>query len=619
MVATATATATPTWTSIPTPVEAVAQFSFDPNNPMNPYPSDRLLDENGLTDLPPQYLFIDVPRTPELEAAFQYAEMQAAQLKLRGWSTFAPIRVRFDRPMAPDAGAFPRGFLLLEYDNLRAAPHPITARPYDPDNAIEVYPIVPLKPRTKYVLVVTRAVVDVYGNPARPSEDFLNLLYGSGLVGEQQDLHEQLEPVVAYLNRSYDIRSDEIVLLDLFTTQPTTDDMVAIKNRLDPESGDLRPGLPVFDRPFGNLETGIFGEGTPQYREIVGRDSSRNVSKVAIGYFEAYDFRVRSNGPFEEARVYGTKIPTRNKLDFYMVLPKLPKPPGGYPIVLFGHGLGGSGKDVGQISNIDRDIPVITIGISALQHGRRGNVTNFFNLQTMGTTREYFRQSVVDFMQVIRMIKLAHDEGIYPFDEVDVGHRLYLGGSLGGIMGTLFMAVEPEVEVGMLSVPGGGLPNIMTSRQIGQLLEPLLSLNTSIPVESPVFPLFLRRFQQTAQWALDSADPINYAPYITTPGNQLPGVPLKRILMHEGVVDSVVPNRTTDDLALAMNLPDLKVSGGCVNPAGCSGIWRFVMSDYGRGEVDGHSVTIDVPDALNQAFGFLLSDGTEVPDASPRQ
>ena len=48
-----------------------------------------------------------------------------------------------------------------------------------------------------------------------------------------------------------------------------------------------------------------------------------------------------------------------------------------------------------------------------------------------------------------------------------------------------------------------------------------------------------------------------------TPGAQLPGVPPKRILMHEGIVDSTVPNRTTDDLALAMRLPDLNASHGC--------------------------------------------------------
>jgi hypothetical protein len=391
--------------------------------------------------------------------------------------------------------------------------------------------------------------------------------------------------------------------------------LVAIRERLD--SGALPDTLPVLDQPLGDLKTGIFPEGTPEFTDLVGVSSTTNVAAAVVGYFDSFDFRDRPNGAFDPAKISGAITPTANKVDFYMALPKATPPPNGYPVVVFGHGLGGSGRDVFRIARMDLRVPLAGVAISALQHGRRGSVTNFFNLTSITTTREYFRQTIADFMQLVRMIRRAHAAGIPPFDSVDPNRIVYLGGSLGGIMGTLFMGVENQVTVGMLSVPGGGLPNILASRQIRQLLEPFLGLLVGLEPTNPYFAPFLHRFQQVAQWALDPADPINYAPYVVIPGMQLRGVPAKRILMHEGIVDDVVPNRTTDDLALAMGLPNLNDSRGCLDARGCSGIWRFVMTDYGRGELDGHTVTADVPEATRQAFAFLLSDGTWIPDASP--
>ena len=194
---------------------------------------------------------------------------------------------------------------------------------------------------------------------------------------------------------------------------------------------------------------------------------------------------------------------------------------------------------------------------------------------------------------------------------------MYFGVSLGGIMGSMFMAVEPDVRVGMLSVPGGGLPNILASHDIGNLLDPLLSLQVGIPETNPFFHLFRHRFQHLVHWALESADPINYGPHIIVPGAQLTDVAPKHVLVHEGIIDNTIPNRTTDDLALAMRLPDLNLSVGCQDDFGCSGIWRFVMTDYGRDELSGHSVSFTVPQASAQVGEYLRSYGTHVLDASP--
>ncbi len=614
---TTAATVAPTVTATAAPQAAMVLFSADPADAANPFPSDRLLDASGHVQVPASYFDPGLPATSNFNPARKYMQTVVQQLStLTGFATFAPIRVRFDRPVVVDAGDNPRGLLLLEYNDLTAAPTIITASVYDPDTSVEVRPREPLKSKTTYALVVTTALTDVDGQPVGPSPAFAQLLGGTGFTGDLAAWRARLQPVLDYMQSGFGIGTDAIALVDLFTTGPTTDDLVAIQRRL--VAGEVVPGPPVFQNsPIPNLDTGIFPEGTPEFTSLIGSSTSENVSAVAVGSYVSYDFRTGPHGPFDPTTVDGSATPRPIPLDFYVTIPKAPKPASGYPIAVYGHGLGESGKAVVNLPHVIGDAPILGVAISALSHGLRGDPTNFFVLDNIFATREYFRQTVADFMQLERMVRNAHDARIAPFDQVDTDHVLYFGASLGGIMGTLYMAVEPDVDVGVLSVPGGGLPNILDSHDIGQLLEPLVSLQIGIPRMSPFFPLFLHRFQQMAQWALEPADPIDYAPHIIQPGAQLPGVPVKRILMHEGIVDNTVPNRTTDDLALAMHLPDLNTTRGCMNASGCSGIWRFVMTDYGKDELSGHGVTFNVPQASMQAAGFLNSFGTLAGDASP--
>jgi Big-like domain-containing protein len=617
MAATASPTVTSSATATSTPAVATLRFSLDALAAGNPFPSDRLLDATGHPQVPVSYFDPGLPPLPAFAQAHNYIANITTQLSaLSGFGTFAPIRIQFDKPVAVGSGENPPGLVLLEYDDLAAPPPRITASFYAPDLSIEIQPRVPLKPKTTYALLITTALTDVDGNAVRPAPEFSALLAGSGLSVEQAAWRARLQPLLDFADHTLGIRGESVVLADLFTTTATTDDLITIQQRL--VSGDLVPGPPVFENsPIHGLTTGIFAEGTPQYQDLLGAATTDNVAEVAIGSFDSYDFRFRPNGGFDPSLLAQGSVPPVNHLDFYMTVPKAPPPANGYPIAIFGHGLGGSGRDVTAVPLQVGDAPVMGIAISDLQHGRRGDPLKLFVLTNISTTREYFRQTVADYMQLVRMVKNAQAAGIAPFDKVDPDHILYTGVSLGGIMGTMFMAVEPDVRVGVLSVPGGGLPNIVASHDIGQLLQPLIAFQGGVPQDSPFFPLFLHHFMQVTQWTLESADPIDYAPYIIDPERRLPGVPVKRVLVHEGIIDNTIPNRTTDDLALAMRLPDLNLSHGCMDQDGCSGIWRYVMAEYGQDELSGHGVTFNVPQARMQAGQFLASLGTLVPDEHP--
>ena len=344
------ASPTATQTSVATPTAtaqaAMVLFSADPMNAANPFPSDRLLDADGHPVMPPSYLDPGLPPTPDYNPARAYVQNVIGQLHdLSGFPTFAPLLIRFDQPVAVDSGHNPPGLLLLEYNDLSAAPPAITASFYDPDTTIEVQPVLPLKSKTAYALVVTTLLTDTSGRPVRPSPDFAAVLSGQGLNPAQAAFRARVQPVIDYMQSAFNIGPDGLALVDVFTTMPTTDDLIAIQQRL--VNRDLVPGAPVFENsPIRGLETGIFPEGSPQFQSIVGAATSANIAAVAVGSFDSYDFRTGPRGPFDPNLVTGPAVPPVNHLDFYVTIPKAAPPPGGYPIAIFGHGLGGSSHDV---------------------------------------------------------------------------------------------------------------------------------------------------------------------------------------------------------------------------------------------------------------------------------
>lgn len=612
---TATATvppsATPTVTVTPTAsVGAVALFAIDADDIENPFPSDRLLDDDGHVAVSAARLKAIVPDEPRFDATRAYLDSTAAQLTaLTGFSTFAPIQVVLD---GPPAEAVADGGIYL----LRAEP-PFELHPIAPiglgtgtagANVIEIQPIIPLEAKTSYVYVVTDAARDADGHRLRRDPDLTAALRDE--VPALREWRAGLLPALQHLRDDLGVDTESIVAVDRFTTQPTTDDLASIATLLDEQA--LPAAAPDFETPLGDLPIGIFAEGTPEFSQLVGTATSPTIAAVAVGTFASYDFR--TDGAFDAAKVAGATTPDTNRLDFYLTIPKGTPPAAGWPITLFGHGLGQSGRDTIAIAGAFGSYPSMMIGISAVSHGRRGNFLEFFDFDRPFATRDNFRQSVADMLQVVEMIR-QHDAP--PFDQVDRARIRYFGLSLGGIMGTIFMGHSPSVEIGMLSVPGGGLASIIRSPLIGNLLQPVLAESAGVPRGDPFFPVLLHNFIHTSQWALDAGDPVNVAPFILDPERRLPGVPAKRILMHEGMTDTVVPNETTENLARAMGLADAKASGGCSDAEGCSGIWRFVMSEYGLAPDSGHLVTFVVPQAGAQARQYLISDGTEIIGANP--
>lgn len=624
--ATATATTTPTATAsaTATPAGVVALFSVDPLDPANPFPSDRQRDETGKVRVSTAAIAGFLPEDSRYNGTRAYLRRAANDLeRLDGFSTFGTIRISLDGPAQVESATEPDGVFLIELD----PPHeriPVRVRTTTPemtgDYALEITPLVPMQPRTGYAFGVTRAVRGGDGRPLQPSPAFRSVLCDGIESATAAAWRERLAGVRATLEADDGIGCDDLVLLDFLTTQSTTTDLESIRELFD--SGRLPLPEPDFtSTAFPSLKTGIFPAGTPEFEAALGglltfegAPAGESLGAIAIGTFRTYEFRGPSRA-FVPERVSGAATPPATEIAFYMAFPAAPPPPGGYPVVLYGHGLSRSGADALPMAGAFPELPMVWAGISAVSHGERGSFLGFFNFNNVLATRDNFRQTVADMLLFQRMLRHS---GHPLFADFDRDRFRFYGISLGGIIGALYLGIENQIDVAMLSVPGGGLPNILAgSDVIGELLKPLVSLSLAMPVEDPFFPVTFDRFIQLAQWVLDPGDPINTAPYLVGT-RTLAGLPPKRVLMQMGVEDTIVPNRTSEDLARAAGFADLRAAGGCRSDAGCSGLWRFDMTAYDRPVDCGHGIAFVLPEANRQSIRYLFNGGTEVEDASPR-
>src|SRR5262249_17771725 len=132
---------------------------------------------------------------------------------------------------------------------------------------------------------------------------------------------------------------------------------------------------------------------------------------------------------------------------------------------------------------------------------------SFINLSSLLTTRDNLRQGAADLITLARSLPnmtLDEDSG----GDIDPAAVHFLGHSLGGIVGGLFLGVASSTEgkTATLAMPGGGLAHLLRdSPTLSPRILAGLEAQGWVP-DSPSFERFLR----DAQTVWDSGDPLNY-------------------------------------------------------------------------------------------------------------
>lgn len=252
---------------------------------------------------------------------------------------------------------------------------------------------------------------------------------------------------------------------------------------------------------------------------------------------------------------------------------------------------------------------------------------NFINLDNFLTSRDNLRQAVADllhFRAVLPRLNLDGDPG----GDIDPNRIYFFGHSLGGIVGTTFLAFDDQVRAATLANPGSGIGKLLDgSRSIGPRISAGLEA-AGAPEGSDDYESFIRFAQQ----AVDTADPINHANSLsdrsihfievvgdlvvpnTVPRNPASGEEGNNPALDRVVVAGPLSGSTPLIEAIGLDIVTVDdVSGDPIIRTGgeASAAVRFTQGD--------HSVVLTPPSSpinqemQNEIVNFLASDGQCLP------
>lgn len=590
---------------------ATAQFHLATECWTNPWPDDRLA-PGGALALPGDRFTWLLPREAGFDTARAYAQSIAdgVAADADGFSTLAPIAISLDREV--DLATVPQGVRFYRFD----AGTPAADASVEVDatwdarlSSLLLQPRVPLAEGTTYGIVVTAQLLDPLSRPTARARDFQVIL--------AENTPAELAALVAAADGD-GISTDTIAVAFTFTTRSIAAPLVAVRDRVFGVLGSAL--VPSFESPsdFAGIQEGTFLPADPEFGSSLEGRPGENLGSLTTGTFETFDFRGPDGRAWDPDLVSGPSAPPTGKIPFRLTLPPGTPPVGGWPVVIVQHGLGGNDLDVFKWGNALAARGYAAIGISAVEHGHRGDVLDFFDWDSIPGTRESFRQSIADQLQLLRMMRNAASAGTPPFDQVDANDVTYFGVSLGGILGGSFLSVAPDVPRGALVVPGGHLSRELFAVEVGtSYLWPFISDRSGIDPASEHWTPFLAGFEPLVQLGLDPGDPANLGVHVVAPGTQLPGSQPRQVLMLEAEGDNWVPNEANEALRRALGIPLLASATSDVG--GVSGAWRYRLDDFvgeypDLGQEEPHGYFGLLCEAQEQVWHWIASGGTEVLD-----
>lgn len=272
-------------------------------------------------------------------------------------------------------------------------------------------------------------------------------------------------------------------------------------------------------------------------------------------------------------QLFGFYHQTRT-VPFILVTPNTAPPSGGWPVVIFEHGIGGSKEQALGMADSAAAAGYATIAIDQAVHGydagAAGSLTatgvgtgmgngrpqaewasNFFMLPSPLTARANIYTSAFHLWRLERVLnepaadpaslaaQLGAALGGATIDTGVTTHK-FVGQSLGSIVGTVFLAGNSSQTGGsnmkaLLSVPGARLAFILHDSPAFKSAVDAGLAAAGVPTDSPAY----NQFFVAAQSIADSADPASMmVPLTGQTASRLAG----RVAMQEAVGDSVIPN-----------------------------------------------------------------------------
>jgi len=498
-----------------------------------------------------------------------------------------------------------------------------------------------LQQHSRYLLVVTTGVKDAAGDPIEAGrwEEFRRggrEHEGRGRGDRGQGRDDDLDDYRRALNdgeHSARPGRHRVAALSLFTTQSISADLQKIHHQIQRSNpapinfmvGNGGTARAVF--PLANIGGIAWQQQTgaaPAFTTVPVPVGALGVfpgavGRVAFGSFRSPDYETAARVIPATGTLTGTPVPQgANDLAVEFFLPSGARPAGGWPVMIFGHGFTDSMYGAPwTVASVLASRGIATAAISVVGHGfgpqgklvvtpragtpvvlpsggrgfdqdGNGTIDSTEGVSAVGansivSSRDGLRQTVVDIMQLVRQIQTGVDVDGNGSVDIDRSRIYYAGQSFGGIYGTILLGVDGDIRAGVPNVPGGSISEVarlgafrfltaiaLATRQ-PQLLNvapspgvPMpfnLNFNENIPLRnlpplvntvpgSSAIQLVLER----NEWVQQTGNPVSYAPYIRE--NPLRGNAPKPVIVQFAKGDVTVPNPTTTAILRAGNLAD---------------------------------------------------------------
>lgn len=518
----------------------------------------------------------------------------------------------------------------------------------------------PLQEMKTYMAVLTNGITDADGNAATPDQQYFLAKRTEPLIdaaGNSTDplinnaTAQALEPLRQLTNAqeaaaaSQGINPDDIILSWTATTQ-------SITPVLGTAAAMAGPGTTVIGA--SGADTSLIGGAgladiyigtmtTPYYLEA---PSASNPTAALTGRWEAAPgayappFDALGLDPTSTHLTVYNRVPVAKSIENIPVLMTVPngntgltQPSDGWPVVIFQHGITQDRTNLLAIADTMASLGYVVVGIDLPLHGITdpnnplyienspfalssnertfdmdlnqdgvidGSAAHFINLANLLVSRDNLRQGVVDLLTLTHSIPMM-DIDMDGSPDLNADNVSFSGLSLGAMTGTTYLAMNPPVQSGFMSAPGGGIANfLVASPAFGPaILEGLASLG--IFPGTADFNLFLL----ATQTAIDSGDPINFGAMAAANHN---------VLVHEILGDQVIPNAVanaplsgTEPLLTVMGLT--QYSESAFDPAGLDAAVKFTVGEHSSllNPVNFPATTVEMQ---TQLAAWVLSGGT---------